>query len=124
MLRRWLYRWLPVVFGCHCRADRSFYWHGEKFPICARCTGELAGMLLCAVSGWFFLPPVWLAAVLLVPMLADGFAQLCTRYESTNLRRLFTGTLAGYGGLSLAVLHTAALVRFGYGLGQRLAASM
>ena len=38
-------RWLPVFFGCHCRSDRSFFWKGKQLPICARCTGELAGIL-------------------------------------------------------------------------------
>ncbi|HJB51594.1 MAG TPA: DUF2085 domain-containing protein, partial [Candidatus Oscillibacter pullicola] len=43
-LRRWLWRWLPIIFGCHCRPDRSFHFRdGTPFPICARCTGELAG---------------------------------------------------------------------------------
>ena len=45
-LRRWLWRWLPILFGCHCRPDRSFHFRdGTPFPICARCTGELAGIL-------------------------------------------------------------------------------
>ena len=45
-LRRWLWRWLPIIFGCHCRPDRSFHFRdGTPFPICARCTGELAGIL-------------------------------------------------------------------------------
>ena len=29
--------------GCHQRADRSFFWHGYQFPICARCTGVVSG---------------------------------------------------------------------------------
>ncbi|WP_334117834.1 DUF2085 domain-containing protein [uncultured Oscillibacter sp.] len=46
-LRRWLWRWLPILFGCHCRPDRSFHFRdGTPFPICARCTGELAGNLV------------------------------------------------------------------------------
>ncbi len=122
MLRRWLYKWLPILFGCHCREDRSFHWRGEKFPICARCTGELAGMLLCAVSSWFLLPPAWLAAALLLPMTADGLVQLWTRYESNNITRVVTGTLFGYGGLSLVVLGSAALVRLGMQVGAQLAA--
>ena len=38
-------RFLRIFFGCHARPDRSFYWNGKPFPICARCTGELAGMI-------------------------------------------------------------------------------
>lgn len=114
----WFYRWLPIVFGCHCREDRSFHWHGQKFPLCARCTGELAGMLVCAAAAWRYLPPAWLAAALLVPMLADGFAQLLTRYESTNPRRFVTGVLFGWGGLALVLRSMAAAVRLGAALAQ------
>ena len=49
-----IYKYLPVIFGCHCRDDRSFYYKGEKFPICARCTGELIGILLAFVTFFFF----------------------------------------------------------------------
>jgi len=114
----WLYKWLPRVFGCHCRADRSFFWRGRQFPICARCTGELAGMLLALLSCFWFLPPAWCAAALMVPMVADGFIQLKTAYESTNLRRLATGLLFGYGLMVLFAISTAAALRFGYRFGQ------
>ena len=53
------------------------------------------------------LSPVWLIAfglpdwrlclLLMLPMLADGFAQRLTPYQSGNLRRLVTGML--FGGL-------------------------
>lgn len=93
----WAYRWLPRLCGCHCRADRSFFWRGRQFPVCARCTGMLCGMglglFLCAV----WLPPLWLTLLLMVPMVADGLIQLKTVYESTNLRRLWTGALFGWG---------------------------
>lgn len=120
-LRRRLRRWLPLVFGCHCRPDRSFRFRdGTPFPICARCTGELAGILAAAVTYWLIRPPAAVAAALLLPMLADGFAQLCTSYESGNYRRLVTGALFGYG---LTVLLFASLVwtyRWGFSLGLRL----
>ena len=112
----WLYKWLPIIFGCHCRDDRSFHYHGKKFPICARCTGELAGILLAAVCAFFRLPPVWVAAVLLLPLIADGFIQLLTSYESTNTRRVITGFLFGYGLCSLFVLSSIAAYQFGYSL--------
>lgn len=116
----WLYKWLPIIFGCHCRADRSFYYKGRQFPICARCTGELVGMLIAAVVCFFYLPPVWVTLVLMVPMVADGTIQLLTRYESTNPRRLATGILFGYAFMALLVIYYAACVRFGYGIGQNL----
>ena len=95
-LRNWLWRWLPIVFGCHCRPDRSFrFRNGTPFPICARCTGELAGILAALATYWIIHPSAGAAAALLLPMLADGFLQLCTSYESGNLRRLATGGVFG-----------------------------
>ncbi len=89
-------RFLQICFGCHARPDRSFYFRGKQFPICARCTGELVGMLvgiaLIAVFGvldigWYFL--------MMVPMVFDGFRQQLTSYESNNRRRFVTGLLFG-----------------------------
>lgn len=114
----WLYKWLPIFFGCHCRDDRSFHFHGRKFPICARCTGELAGMLLSAAVGFFWRPSVAMSAVLLLPLVADGFLQLKTVYESTNLRRVITGFLFGYGLMALFMISTIAAFQFGYNLVQ------
>lgn len=61
-------------------------------------------------------PPVWLAALLLVPLVVDGAVQLLTAYESTNMRRLITGILFGYGFVSLFLISYIATVRFGYHL--------
>lgn len=116
----WLYKWLPITFGCHCRADRSFFWKGRQFPICARCTGELVGMLGAVVLLWFFMPPLWLTLVMMVPMIADGFIQLKTRYESTNIRRLLTGIPFGYSLVALIVLFHRGLLRFGFWIGTQL----
>lgn len=112
----WLYKWLPIVFGCHCRDDRSFHYHGKKFPICARCTGELFGILMAAACSFFRLPPVWIAVLLLLPLIVDGFVQLLTSYESTNIRRVITGFLFGYGLCSLFVISSIAAFRFGYSM--------
>ncbi|MGL5549893.1 MAG: DUF2085 domain-containing protein [Culicoidibacterales bacterium] len=92
-----LYKWLPICFGCHCRSERSFHWQQRQFPICARCTGELVGMI--AAIGLFFVVDLGIGVnlLLMLPMIVDGFVQLLTRYESTNWRRLITGILFGYG---------------------------
>ena len=67
-------RFLRIFFGCHARPDRSFYWNGKQFPICARCTGELAGMIagipLILLLG--FMKP-WMMLLFMLPMTADGF---------------------------------------------------
>ena len=77
--------------------SRSFHIRGKRLPLCARCTGELAGILLCLLSAPFALPPALPALGLLVPMVLDGGIQALTPYESGNLRRLVTGTLFGFG---------------------------
>lgn len=89
-------KFLRILFGCHGRADRSFFCHGKQFPICARCTGELIGILAgipIAVFWGYGSVPVML--LLMAPMVADGLLQLLTPYESGNYRRLFTGILFG-----------------------------
>lgn len=120
-LRCCLRRWLPVVFGCHCRPDRSFHFRdGTPFPICARCTGELAGILAAAATYWLIRPPAAVAAVLLLPMVADGFAQMLTPYESGNYRRLVTGALFGYGLTVLLFLSLGWAYQWGFWVGLRL----
>ena len=39
----------PVgAFICHQRPERSFFFHGQQLPVCARCTGLYAGAALAA----------------------------------------------------------------------------
>lgn len=120
----WLYVWLPRFMGCHRRPERSFKWRsGLPFPVCARCTGELLGMLFAAATAWVWHPPLWALFVLLLPMVADGFIQLLTKYESTNPRRLVTGLLFGYAFAILVVWFFIAAWRFGVSIGLQLRAS-
>lgn len=84
--------------GCHQRADRSFFYKGKQFPVCARCTGVLIGQLvavLFAVFNVFFSNVV--GFILLLTMGFDWFIQAVKIKESTNKRRLFTGILGGMG---------------------------
>ncbi len=117
---QWVYKWLPIIFGCHCRADRSFFVKGRQFPICARCTGELVGMVTSALVCIFWLPPWWIVGILAVPMLVDGFVQLLTEYESTNLRRVITGLLFGYALVAAFAKLSAWAASLGYQLGQNM----
>ena len=119
---RWLYRWLPIIFGCHCRSDRSFFFRGKQFPLCARCTGELIGILLAPAAFWIFgLPDGKICLWLLLPLVLDGGIQRLTRYESGNIRRLLTGMLFGYALVGRWVLSTIGAARWGYQLGKQLA---
>lgn len=114
----WSYKWLPRIFGCHCRDDRSFHYMRDgrmcKAPICARCTGELFGLLLGIVWTFFGLPDWRLLAALMIPMILDGTIQLFTSYESTNPRRFVTGFLFGFGLWGVAAISLAASYRAGY----------
>lgn len=121
-MRAWLYKWLPIVFGCHGLDSRSFHYKGQKFPLCARCTGELLGIFAALGSVAFVRPPLWGLLVLMVPMVLDGGIQMFTSYESGNIRRLITGTLFGFALTDVFLLSTAAVFRYGMALGERMAA--
>lgn len=96
-IQSFLYKWLPIFFGCHCRSDRSLYYRGKQFPICARCTGELIGILVSFVLFWFWRPSLISAIIMLIPLIIDGFIQRLTSYESNNFKRMVTGFLFGIG---------------------------
>lgn len=113
-MKEWLYKWLPITFGCHRRPDRSFYINGEQMPICARCTGELIGMIVAVLSCFFYRPSITVTLILMVPMLIDGFAQLLTSYESNNIKRVITGFLFGYALVMLFVIFTIMSYMYGY----------
>ncbi|MBS5549217.1 MAG: DUF2085 domain-containing protein [Oscillospiraceae bacterium] len=113
-------RWLPVFFGCHCRSDRSFFWKGKQLPICARCTGELAGILGAVIAFPFVQLVPAICIVMLFPLLLDGLLQSLTAYESKNWRRLFTGILFGFGLTTLFLQSIAGAVDCGYRWGHSL----
>ncbi|MDO5574290.1 MAG: DUF2085 domain-containing protein [bacterium] len=98
--------------GCHQMPERSFFYHGKQFPVCARCTGATIGQLLSIVTNvtwmiglhklgkerktpWFL--SIWFTAVSLAVMGADWSIQEVGIKESTNPRRLVTGIFGGYG---------------------------
>ena len=87
---------VPLCNGIASRAPHLF---GFCFPLCYRCTfiilfflftfyycykmnkkGNLSIMILC-----------------MIPMMIDGCIQTFLGIESTNIRRVITGTLFGYG---------------------------
>ena len=110
---KWVYRWMPIVFGCHCIDERSFHINGRKFPICARCTGELAGILIAVFLSFLFRLSATTAVLLLLPMVVEGFIQALTSYNSTNFRRFITGFMFGYGIFTLFLISTIAAFQFG-----------
>lgn len=114
------YRWLPVFFSCHQRKDRSFYYRGFQFPICARCTGILFGFLLSPFLAMSFAPPVWMYVLLLLPLLIDGMIQKFSVYESNNPTRLITGIFFGIACAGLLLLFLVHGFTQGYQIGKKL----
>lgn len=91
-----LNKFLAIAFMCHQRPDRSFFYNGKQFPICARCTGILvgyfAGVVIAVVtkcSYYQFFP------LLLIPMSVDGILQQRFNIMSNNPRRFMTGIIGG-----------------------------
>ena len=115
-----LYIWLPRIFGCHCRSDRSFHYKGRQFPLCARCTGELAGMIACLVLFWFWKPTLTQSLIMMLPLLIDGFVQLLTKYESTNIKRLVTGIMFGIAFPSFIIQTNSIAYNYGIKIGRYL----
>ena len=120
LMGKFIYKWLPVFFGCHCRSDRSFHWKEKQFPVCARCTGELSGILAGIVTGVFYLFPIFTCLLLLLPLVLDGLIQFLSSYESNNIRRYLTGVLFGLGLYMLAINSIVFVLKWGYEIGKDL----
>lgn len=90
--------------SCHRKAERSFFWRGRQFPVCARCTGIYIGYLFFPFFNFDLLYiSSGLSFVLMVPTIVDGLTQAYMNRESTNFIRLTTGILGGAGAMSLIV---------------------
>lgn len=86
---------------CHGRPERSLAIMDVPMPICARCVGIYAGLLIGLAAFWLIpylrervVRPFALAAV--VPLAIDGLTQLAGLRESTNELRIVTGVVAGF----------------------------
>jgi len=85
---------------CHGKVERCLEIFGAPMPICARCVGIYAGMLLGIVAFWAvpLLRERVMRAVAIVcaaPLAIDGLTQLSGLRESTNELRVATGIIAG-----------------------------
>jgi len=84
--------------GCHQRPDRSFFYKNQQFPICARCTGCYIGQTVAIIAFLLkFKLNLVICLVLCAIMFLDWLIQKLEIKESTNIRRLLTGLLGGYG---------------------------
>ena len=88
-------------WGCHQIPERSLYFRGYQFPICARCTGMLVGELTSLVFNFFININSVFLLMIMIPMSIDGALQYLTIYESNNLKRFVTGLLFGFSLVAL-----------------------
>jgi len=92
---------LGAMTGCHQLRERSLFFRGYQFPVCARCTGLFTGQAAgLAALLWFINLDIKLlaicAAVSVAALGIDGFFQLKGIWVSTNFRRFLTGILCGF----------------------------
>ena len=90
-------RFLKILFMCHSRPDRSFYFNGKQFPICARCTGVLLGWIIGIIL--LEVPRGLVTVLILIPLMVDGGTQALGKRESNNILRCVTGILFGMGAI-------------------------
>ena len=95
-----LMRW-GAKTGCHQLHERSLFFRGYQFPLCARCTGLFAGIITGTALFLLFLQVniqllFLLTGISVVLLGIDGFFQLKGIWVSTNFRRMVTGILCGF----------------------------
>lgn len=90
-------KYICTSLGCHQRPDRSFFFKGKQFPLCARCTGVLLGQILACILIVWYKPNIYICIAFLIIMFIDWYIQYLKIKESTNIRRFITGLLCGYG---------------------------
>ena len=89
---------------CHQKPERSFFWKGKQFPVCARCTGIYLGYLSFPLFNFELIElSSWICVLLFAPTIIDGLTQAFCKRESNNVLRLITGLIAGVGLMALVV---------------------
>ena len=108
---------LKYMFFCHRLPEKSFFFKGKQFPICARCTGILIGYFIGIIYILFNKNlHIIIELSFMIPLLIDGTGQYLGYFRSTNIRRLITGTLAGISTICLFRLACILGLQSGYWL--------
>ena len=89
------------ILGCHQMPERSFFYKGYQFPVCARCTGVLISAVVAVVLFFIKKIPIKYCVYLSGVMLLDWSLQYLKIQESNNTRRFVTGLLGGFGWTTL-----------------------
>lgn len=85
------------ALGCHQMPERSFFYKGYQFPVCARCTGVILSAFLATIIFIKKKLRVSLCIAMSGVMLTDWLLQYFDILASTNRRRLITGLIGGFG---------------------------
>lgn len=101
---------------CHQLPERSFYWEGAQFAVCARCVGiyggAAAGSVLAASAGagrLIRLGP-WIRPLLIAgaaPTAATVVAEWIGMWDPSHAMRLATGIPLGWSGMATLCVATA-----------------
>lgn len=84
--------------GCHQKPERSFFYKGYQFPVCARCTGVFIGEFIAIILLILGIRiNLYISIGLLLIMGIDWGIQYLEILYSNNIRRLITGISAGIG---------------------------
>jgi len=90
--------------GCHQKAGRSFFYKGYQFPLCARCTGVFIGYIIAPIIYGFWKLSFSFYLGFCAIMFLDWYVQRVNIRKSTNIRRLLTGIIGGYGLMSVQIM--------------------
>jgi len=87
---------VPLCNGIPSRAPHIF---GFCFPLCYRCTFIFLFFLITLFYNHYHSQKVhrYILILCLIPMIVDGCMQTFWGIESTNIRRILTGSLFGFG---------------------------
>ena len=90
---------------CHQMAERSFIYDGMQMPLCARCTGIYTGVFFAfcffflkkriTEGNSFSLVQAILTGLAILPVGIDGVGSYLGFWESSQLMRIFSGSLVG-----------------------------
>lgn len=87
--------WCKKYCQCHQMPERSFFFKGYQFPLCARCAGIAMGHLFAFVIAPFYTFS-YSCMLLMAPLVIDGLVQYVTNYTSNNIKRVASGFLYGF----------------------------